>query len=231
MGLAKYQRDGSSKSSGPGFGLTLHEHALGIPLRWHAPRRVFVNSMSDLFHDEVPLSFIRQVFDVMRQTPQHRYQLLTKRSRRLAKLADSLDWPTNVWIGVSVEDDRYSFRARHLQSVPAAVRFVSAEPLIGPLPSLELTGLQWLIVGGESGQMHRPVSLEWIRELRDRCHGAGVAFFFKQWGGRTPKSGGRLLDGRTWDEMPPVASSTSSHTQLKGRSTSTPVPRGPTASR
>jgi protein gp37 len=205
MGLAKYQRDGSPKTSGPGFGLTLHPHTLGIPLKWRSPRRVFVNSMSDLFHDDVPLGFIAEVFNVMRETPQHTYQLLTKRSRRLAKVADDLVWPSNLWMGVSIEDDRYCFRALHLKSVPAAIRFVSAEPLIGPVNSLDLRGLDWVIAGGESGIVHRPVSAEWIRDLRDRCQRAGVAFFFKQWGGPTPKANGRTLDGRTWDEMPVTA--------------------------
>lgn len=202
MGLAKYQRDGSPKSSGPGFGLTLHPHTLPIPLGWRSPRRVFVNSMSDLFHDDVPLAFIASVFNVIRQTPQHTYQLLTKRSRRLAKVADDLVWPANLWMGVSIEDDRYSFRALHLQSVPASIRFISAEPLLGPMNSVNLMGLDWVIAGGESGVVRRPVSPEWVRDLRDRCQGAGVAFFFKQWGGLTPKANGRTLDGRTWDEMP-----------------------------
>ena len=204
MGLAKYQRDGSPKTSGSGFGLMLHPNTLSIPLTWRSPRRVFVNSMSDLFHDDVPLEFIAQVFDVMAQTSQHSYQLLTKRSRRLAKVAKALDWPSNLWMGVSIEDDRYSFRVRDLKNVPAAIRFVSAEPLIGPLASLDLDGLDWVIAGGESGPDHRPVSPEWIRDLRDRCQRKGVAFFFKQWGGNTPKANGRLLDGRTWDEMPRI---------------------------
>jgi protein gp37 len=202
MGVAKYQRDGSPKTSGPGFGLTLHEDALPLPYGWRLPRRVFVNSMSDLFHDDVPLDFIRRVFDVMADTPQHTYQVLTKRSRRLAKVASALDWPPNVWMGVSIEDDRYVFRARHLRQVPAAVRFISAEPLIGALPSLELDGIHWVIVGGESGPLHRPISVEWATDLRDRCQQSGVAFFLKQWGGRTPKEGGRTLDGRLWGEMP-----------------------------
>jgi protein gp37 len=202
MGLSKYQRDGSQSTSGPGFGLTLHESALELPFSWRAPRRVFVNSMSDLFHDDVALEFIRRVFDVMGRTPQHTYQILTKRSRRLRKVASELDWPRNVWMGVSVEDDRYLFRANHLRAVPAAVRFISAEPLIGPLPSLDLTGIDWVIVGGESGAGRRPMSVEWVLELLDRCQAAGVPFFFKQWGGRTAKEGGRSLAGRTWDQAP-----------------------------
>jgi len=211
MGSPKYQRDGSPKTSGPGFGLTIHKDALTIPYRWTHPRRVFVNSMSDLFHDNVPLSFIREVFAVMRDTPQHEYQVLTKRSRRLAKVAHDLAWPSNVWMGVSIEDDRYVFRARHLCQVPAAVRFLSVEPLIGPVPSLGLEGIDWVIVGGESGQDARPVEPSWIEDIRDRCIATSTAFFFKQWGGRTPKAGGRLLGGRTWDELPTRA------TTLSGR--------------
>lgn len=202
MGVAKYQKDGSPKTSGPGFALTLHEDALVVPYSWRTPRRVFVNSMSDLFHNSVPVDFIRRVFSVMADTPHHTYQVLTKRSRRLAKIGNELDWPDNVWMGVSIEDDRYVFRADHLRSVPARVRFISAEPLIGPLTSLDLSGLQWVIVGGESGIDHRHLDADWVMNLRDRCQQAHVAFFFKQWGGRTPKVGGRLLDGRTWDEMP-----------------------------
>jgi protein gp37 len=202
MGVAKYQKDGSSRTSGPGFGLALHPEALEIPLSWRHPRRVFVNSMSDLFHDDVPAGFIQEVFEVMRRTPAHTYQILTKRSRRLAKMTDQLEWPANVWMGVSIEDDRYTFRARHLLSVPSVVRFVSAEPLLGSLPSLRLNGIDWLIAGGESGVDHRSVRMEWVTELRDRCVATGVAFFFKQWGGRTPKAGGRHLEGRTWDEYP-----------------------------
>lgn len=202
MGSPKYQNDGSPKTSGPGFALTLHPDALLIPYGWNQPRRVFVNSMSDLFHDDVPLSFIREVFAVMADTPQHEYQVLTKRSRRLAKVADELDWPPNVWMGVSIEDDRYVFRANHLRDVPAAVRFLSVEPLIGPVPTLTLDGIDWVIVGGESGPEARPIDASWIEDVRDMCLETETAFFFKQWGGRTPKAGGRLLGGRTWDEMP-----------------------------
>jgi protein gp37 len=203
MGTAKYQHDGDPRTSGPGFGLTLHPQALAIPLRWRAPRFVFVDSMSDLFHPDVPDDFIDQVLAVIRQTPQHTYQLLTKRSQRLASLADRIDWPTNLWLGVSIESDPYTFRARQLAQVTsAAVRFLSLEPLLGPLPSLDLTGIDWVIAGGESGPAHRPVDPAWVRDLRDRTTTAGVPFFFKQWGGRTPKAGGRELDGRTWDQRP-----------------------------
>jgi len=153
-------------------------------------------------HQEVPVGFIRDVLEVMRDTPHHVYQVLTKRSRRLAQLGDALDWPVNAWVGVSVESARYLFRVRHLQEVSAHVRFVSAEPLLGPLGALDLTGIDWLIAGGESGVGARPVSPEWVTDLRDRCIEAEVPFFFKQWGGRSPKAGGRDLDGRTWDEYP-----------------------------
>lgn len=202
MGVAKYQADGDPRTSGVGFGLTTHESALSIPTRWRAGRLIFVNSMSDLFHDSVPDEFIAEVFDVMHSTPQHTYQVLTKRSHRLAKLAQKLDWPANVWMGVSVENDRYTFRARHLAEVPAAVRFLSCEPLLGPLPSLDLSAIDWLIAGGESGPAARPVDPAWVMQLRDRCVDADIPFFFKQWGGRTPKAGGRHLDGRTWDQIP-----------------------------
>lgn len=158
--------------------------------------------MSDLFHDDVPPEFIAQVFEVIRQTPQHTYQVLTKRAQRLSRIAGELDWPSNLWMGVSVETRRYAFRIDHLRKVPAAVRFVSAEPLLGPLGELDLAGIDWVIAGGESGAGARPMELEWVTELRDRCTAAGVAFFFKQWGGKTPKAGGRELEGEVWDELP-----------------------------
>jgi len=202
MGSAKYQNDGDSRTSGPGFGVTVHADALETPLRWREPRVVFVNSMSDLFHARVPVAFVHQVFEVMAATPRHTYQVLTKRASRLSRLAPDLSWPANVWIGVSVEDSDQLARVDHLRRVPAAVRFVSAEPLLGALDGIDLTGIDWLIAGGESGPSARPVAAGWLRHLRDACTEAEVAFFFKQWGGRTPKAGGRLLDGRTWDEMP-----------------------------
>jgi protein gp37 len=201
MGQGKYQNDGDPRTSGPGFRLTLHPDVVAAPRSWSGSRTVFVNSMSDLFHDDVPLAFIRDVFDVMADTPRHQYQVLTKRSKRLMTLADQLPWPTNVWMGVSVETQRYAFRLDHLREVPAAIRFVSAEPLIEAV-TLDLVGIDWLIVGGESGPKARPIALEWVRSLREQAGAAEVAFFFKQWGGRTPKSGGRDLDGRVWDEMP-----------------------------
>lgn len=204
MGSAKYQQDGDPRTSGPGFGVTIHEDALEIPRRWRDPRTVFVNSMSDLFHARVPMDYVRRVFDVMAETPRHTYQVLTKRASRLAKVAPLLDWPPNVWMGVSVESANELSRIDQLRSVPAAVRFISAEPLLGPLDGIELDGIHWLIAGGESGVGARPVDPGWVRSLRDRCTAEGTAFFFKQWGGRTPKAGGRLLDGRSWDEMPTV---------------------------
>ncbi|MFL5866685.1 MAG: DUF5131 family protein [Thermoleophilaceae bacterium] len=185
-----------------GFDLRLWPERLDQPLRWRRPRMIFVNSMSDLFHEDIPVESITQVFEVMVEAEQHTFQILTKRPERLAELADELPWPENVWTGVSIENRRFVERADNLREVPAAVRFVSAEPLLGPLEGLDLADIHWLIAGGESGPRHRPVRREWIVELRDRCLAEGVAFFFKQWGGHRPKSGGRELDGRTWDEMP-----------------------------
>jgi protein gp37 len=185
-----------------GFDLALHPDQLTLPLRWRDPRRIFVNSMSDLFHEAVPEDFIRRAFDVMVEAHWHVFQILTKRSHRLAELAHRLPWPPNVWQGVSVESARYTSRVADLIVAPAAVRFLSVEPLLGPIPELPLNGIAWVIVGGESGSAHRPIRPEWVREIRDRCAHASVAFFFKQWGGRTPKSGGRLLDGQEWNEMP-----------------------------
>jgi protein gp37 len=202
MGSGKYQADGHPVTSGPGFGVATHDSALGLPLTWRQPRRVFVNSMSDLFHARVPVEFIRRVFAVMTVTPQHTYQVLTKRSTRLARLADHLDWPGNVWMGVSVENDAQLRRVDDLRQVPAAVRFLSCEPLIGPLPGLDVTGIDWVITGGESGPGARPCDPEWVRHIRDTCQTNGVAFFHKQWGGLRPKTAGRELDGRTWDQYP-----------------------------
>jgi protein gp37 len=202
MGQAKYQTDGDPRTSGPGFGITIHPDALRLPYAWAGHRTVFVNSMSDLFHAKVPLGFVRDVFAVIADTPQHTYQVLTKRSARLPKIADQLDWPTNLWMGVSVEDASTMFRVDHLRSVPAAVRFLSCEPLIGGLDGLDLRGIHWVIAGGESGPDHRPLDPQWVTDIRDNCVMAGVPFFFKQWGGRTPKAGGRELEGRLWGEMP-----------------------------
>lgn len=185
-----------------GFELRLWHERLEQPLHWRRPRLVFVNSMSDLFHEQIADDYIAEVFDVMARAHWHTFQILTKRHDRLAELAPSLTWPENVWMGVSIENRRFVHRADRLREVGAAVRFISAEPLLGPLEGLELDGIHWLIAGGESGPRHRPVRIEWLRELRDACLDQGVAFFFKQWGGRSPKAGGRKLDGRTWDDVP-----------------------------
>lgn len=201
MGQQKYQADGDPRTSGPGFALTVHPDTLSIPRRWSKPRMIFVNSMSDLFHHDVPVEFIRDVFAVMADTPRHTYQLLTKRSKRLGRLAEVLDWPRNLWVGVSVETQTYGFRVDHLRTVPCSVRFLSIEPLLGPV-SVDLDGIDWVIVGGESGPSCRPVDPVHVRHIRDACVKSGTPFFFKQWGGRTPKTHGRLLDGRTWDEYP-----------------------------
>lgn len=185
--------------------VVMHADRLDQPLRWKRPRMIFVNSMSDLFHERIPLAFVRRVFDVMEQAEQHTFQILTKRHHRLVALAPHLAWPNNVWMGVSIENRRWVERADYLRRVPAAVRFISAEPLLGPLDALDLSDIDWLIAGGESGRGHRPMNVEWARALRDRCDREGVAFFFKQWGGPTAKSGGRMLDGAEHSAMPGVA--------------------------
>lgn len=205
MGAEKYQNDGDPRTSGPGFGVTIHPTALKQPYRWRAPRVVFVNSMSDLFHAKVPISFVRDIFDVIRETPQHTYQVLTKRAHRMARFADKLDWPDNLWMGVSVESFDAVDRIDHLRATPAAVRFLSCEPLLSGLPGLNLADIDWVIAGGESGHNARGMDHAWVEDIRDQCNDAGVSFFFKQWGGRTPKANGRELDGRTWDEMPELA--------------------------
>lgn len=189
-----------------GFDLKLWPERLELPLQWKKPRRIFVNSMSDLFHRDVPDEYIYRVFETMVKADWHIFQVLTKRSSRVAELGQSLPWRPHIWMGVSIELDRMTSRADHLRKVPAQVRFISAEPLLGPLPSLNLKDIHWLIAGGESGHGFRPPQAEWIRDLRDKCHDTGTAFFFKQWGGRTPKVGGRMLDGKTWDEMPVIES-------------------------
>jgi protein gp37 len=202
MGSTKYQNDGDPITSGPGFGVAIHPDALGEPYRWRTGRTVFVNSMSDLFHARVPLAFIRDVFAVMADTPQHTYQILTKRSSRLRKMADHLDWPSNAWMGVSVESREVLYRVDDLRTTPAAVKFLSCEPLLGPLGAMNLNQIDWVIAGGESGPRHRPVDPQWVREIRDNCANNDVAFFFKQWGGRTSKALGRELDGRIWSDKP-----------------------------
>ncbi|MBX3177190.1 MAG: phage Gp37/Gp68 family protein [Candidatus Hydrogenedentes bacterium] len=185
-----------------GFQLTLQPHALKLPYKWVKPRFIFVNSMSDLFHRDVPLDYIRQVFKVMNDCAQHQFQVLTKRPERVAECADSLEWTPNIWMGTSVEDERVVGRIDHLRSVPAQVRFLSIEPLIGPLPTLLLDGIDWVIVGGESGPGARPMAEDWVIAIQEMCMESGVPFFFKQWGGQNKKKTGRLLLGRTWDEMP-----------------------------
>jgi protein gp37 len=185
-----------------GFEVTLHEDVLVLPLRWRQPRRIFVNSMSDLFHESIPDDFIVRVFETMVEASWHLFQVLTKRAQRLATLGPKLPWPGNVWQGVSIESESYTGRVEQLTRVPARVRFLSVEPLLGPIPVLPLGGVDWVIVGGESGPRHRPVRPEWVRGIRDQCRAAGVPFFFKQWGGRTSKSGGRELDGVLWSQMP-----------------------------
>lgn len=240
MGQPKYQHDGDPRTSGPGFGVAVHPGVLTEPLRWRKPRKCFVDSMADLLHAKVPTDFLAQVWAVMALTPQHTYQVLTKRperyrhvldgpcrcggghrpgvdfrklvqdhARRLAPAANGVDvlarWPLgNVWLGTSIESDDYVGRADALRAAPAAVRFLSLEPLLGPLPSLDLAGIDWVIVGGESGPGFRPLDLDWVRDLRDRCIRLRIPLFFKQVGGLSPKAGGRELDGRTWDEFPVV---------------------------
>jgi protein gp37 len=197
-----------------GFDMRLWPERLELPFRWKKPLHIFTNSMSDLFHKDVPDNFILQVFEVMAKANWHRFQVLTKRPSRLVSLVPKITkhlsdfnsntniWPSNIWLGVSIETMQYHWRVDQLRRVPAATRFVSAEPLLGSLKELDLHSIHWLIAGGESGPHHRACENKWVTELRDKCRKADVAFFFKQWGGRTPKAGGRLLDGRTWDEFP-----------------------------
>lgn len=185
-----------------GFQLTLHDHMLDRPLQWKKPQTIFVNSMSDLFHKDVPLDFILRVFETMRRAWWHQFQVLTKRSDRLLELSPQIDWPPNVWMGVSVENEDYAFRIDHLRETSARIKFLSLEPLLGPLRNLNLDRIDWVIVGGESGPGARPIAEEWVIDIRDQCLKADVPFFFKQWGGVNKKKTGRLLRGYTWDEMP-----------------------------
>lgn len=182
--------------------LILDYSALEQPKQWKSPKTIFVNSMSDLFQEGVPLDFIQAVFEVMNSCPQHTFQVLTKRPHLAAKFAQKLTWTSNIWIGTSVEDARYTGRIKHLQKIPGAVRFLSIEPLLGAISKLPLSGINWVIVGGESGPGARPMKKEWVRQIRDRCIAQGIPFFFKQWGGVSKKKFGRVLDGKTWDEMP-----------------------------
>lgn len=186
-----------------GFQVTLHPDLLDLPKRWRQPRLIFVNSMSDLFHEDVPFDYIERVFETMRECPKHVFQVLTKRSARLKDLGGKLDWPANVWMGVSVEDERVLSRVDDLRETPALVRFLSCEPLIGPLPNMNLEGIHWVIVGGESGPRSRPMESSWALDIRDQCEKAEVDFFFKQWGGVRKDLTGRELDGRLHNDMPP----------------------------
>lgn len=193
MGQPNYQN---------GFRLSLHETALDLPLHWKQPQMIFVNSMSDLFHEDVPVPFIQRVFDVMRRASWHTFQVLTKRSARLVELDPQLNWPENVWMGVSVENSDYAFRIDHLRQTHSYTKFLSLEPLLGPLPELRLENIDWVIVGGESGPGARPMEQGWVIDVRNQCNHHGVPFFFKQWGGVNKKRTGRELEGRTWDELP-----------------------------
>ncbi|MCK4376047.1 MAG: phage Gp37/Gp68 family protein [Candidatus Brocadiae bacterium] len=187
-----------------GFKVRTHEHALLLPLKWKKPRTIFVNSMSDLFHEEIPGRFIARAFDVMQRARQHTFQVLTKRTATLRSLSPQLPWPDNIWMGVSVETADYLYRIDDLRETAARVKFVSFEPLLAAIPEIDFAGIDWAIVGGESGPKARPMGTAWVRNIRDQCLASGVPFFFKQWGGSNRKKTGRLLDGRTWDEMPLV---------------------------
>ena len=193
MGQANYRN---------GFRVTLQPHMLELPLKWKSPRRIFVNSMSDLFHAEVPFRYVCDVFDTMHRANWHQYQVLTKRSERLMELSAKLQWEPQIWMGVSIENEDYADRIDHLRRTGAHVKFLSLEPLLGPLRKLSLRGIDWVIVGGESGPGARPMDPGWVRDIRDQCRRAGVGFFFKQWGGVRKTKTGRMLDGHTWDEMP-----------------------------
>lgn len=193
MGSEKYKNN---------FKLTIHPDTLEIPYTWKKPKIVFVNSMSDLFHKDIPLMYIKKVFKVMNENPKHTFQVLTKRGDLLEKYDKHLTWTENIWMGVSVENEKVKDRIDHLRNTNAYIKFLSLEPLLGPLPNLNLTYIDWVIVGGESGPKARPMKEEWVHDLKDQCKKAGVAFFFKQWGGKRKSKTGRMLDGRTYDEMP-----------------------------
>jgi protein gp37 len=204
MGQEKYRNTtrvsgGRAKWTGR---VVMDERALDLPRHWKKGRFIFVNSMSDLFHETVPLEFIQRVFQVMAETPRHTYQVLTKRAERLAELSDLLPWRSNIWMGVSVENEDYWWRVQHLRQTGATVRFLSLEPLLGHISIADLGGIHWVIAGGESGPSSRPVKPEWVRSIRDACLDQGVAFHFKQWGGSNKKNAGRVLDNRTWDDLP-----------------------------
>lgn len=198
MGVPKYRN---------GFKVTLHSESLELPLKWKKPMTIFVTSMSDLFHEEVPFEFIKKVFEVMNKAHWHTFQVLTKRAERLAELGSQLKWSQNIWAGVTVEHEQYIHRIELLKKVPARIRFISMEPLLSDMPELDFSGIHWVIVGGESGPKARPIRPEWARHIRDMCENQDVPFFFKQWGGVNKKKNGRILDGKTWDEMPVLISS------------------------
>lgn len=214
MGQPKYQattRKSGGRAKWTGL-INTDEAALDVPRTWKSGRMIFVNSMSDLFHENVPFEFVRRVFQTMNDTPQHTYQVLTKRAELLEEVSKQLQWTPNIWMGVSVEDENHMWRIDHLRRTGATVRFLSLEPLLGPLESLPLDGIDWAIAGGESGPGARPMEVEWVRSIRDQCGAAGVAFHFKQWGGKNKKKSGRELDGRTWDELPVRRVARTTHT-------------------
>ncbi len=190
-----------------GFTVTLHEELLKLPLKWKKPHTIFVNSMSDLFHEDIPEEFIMRVFDVMHKADWHRYQILTKRSRRMLEMSSRLHWMPHIWMGVTVEEQEYIYRIEHLQQINSSVKFLSLEPLLGPITNIPLNGIDWVIVGGESGPKSRPIKKDWVLDIRDQCQDNRVPFFFKQWGGINKKKAGRVLEGRTWDEIPSLLSS------------------------
>ena len=195
MGQKKYRN---------GFQLTLHEDVLKDPLRWKKPQMIFLNSMSDLFHQDVPIEFILRVFNIMRQSHWHKFQVLTKRSERLLELNPEIEWLENVWMGVSIENEKYTYRIDHLRQTRAHIRFLSLEPLLAPLPNLNLCNIDWVIVGGESGPGARPMNRNWVTEIRDQCQHAKVPFFFKQWGGKRKKKNGRVLNGKVFNSYPEI---------------------------
>jgi len=202
--FAKRLQAARNPSYDNGFNLTLHEQALSLPLKWQKPQTIFVNSMSDLFHESVPDDFIFRVFEIMNRASWHRFQILTKRSERLLLLNKKLNWTTNIWMGVSVEDSDHTYRINNLRNTGAIIKFISIEPLLGPINNLDLLGIDWVIVGGESGPGARPMLEEWVTSIKNQCQLSDVPFFFKQWGGVRKKEAGRQLGGRTWDEMPTI---------------------------
>lgn len=193
MGNKRYQN---------GFTVTLHPDLLAEPMKWSKPRMVFVNSMGDMFHESIPLEYIQRVFSAMRKANQHTFQVLTKRSSRMLELSKSLPWPENVWMGVTIESGKYLYRAENLKKTPAAVKFLSIEPMIGPVNNINLNGIDWVITGGESGPGARAINEEWVLAVRDECVSSSTPFFFKQWGGRNKKKAGRILQGKTWEQFP-----------------------------